>query len=76
VKPRTYMNRSGQAAREIAVAEDLTPEQILVVCDDTSIPFSQLRVRSRGSHGGHNGMLAALGELHSDRFEWAWAATN
>lgn len=67
-KPVTYMNRSGRAARALCEAEDLTSEQILVVCDDTNLPLSQLRVRRAGSHGGHNGLRSMMEVLGTDCF--------
>ena len=60
-KPLTFMNRSGQAS--IAALLDrysLTPEDLLVVYDDLSFPIGALRLRGKGSHGGHNGIRDAI----------------
>ena len=56
LKPTTYMNLSGKAVRYHANAEKISPENILVVCDDLALPFGTLRIKSKGSDGGHNGL--------------------
>ncbi len=64
LKPLTYVNRSGQVVEELAEAEDLDQEDLLVLVDDVSLPPGSFRLRSRGSAGGHNGLEsieAALG---------------
>ena len=64
-KPETYMNRSGEAVRELLDRYEADPERDLIVLyDDLALPFGSIRVRERGSAGGHNGMksiIAALG---------------
>ncbi len=64
-KPETYMNRSGESVRELAERYEADPEKDLIVLyDDLALPFGSIRVRERGSAGGHNGMksiIAALG---------------
>lgn len=54
--PSTYMNLSGKAVRFYLDKHDLLPSQMLVVMDDLALPFGQLRLRARGSAGGHNGL--------------------
>jgi PTH1 family peptidyl-tRNA hydrolase len=54
--PQTYMNDSGIAVREAMNWYKVRPEQILIVVDDLDLPFGQLRLRVRGSAGGHNGL--------------------
>lgn len=64
VKPNTYVNRSGTAARALLARHRLEPAQLLAVVDDVHLPFGRLRLRPSGSAGGHNGLLsieAALG---------------
>jgi PTH1 family peptidyl-tRNA hydrolase len=64
VKPQTYMNLSGSSAREVANWYKVSPDQILVITDDIELPFATIRMRARGSSGGHNGLksiFAALG---------------
>lgn len=62
-KPVTFMNLSGLAVKEMAAYYRLAPEHILVVYDEVSLPFGQLRLRGKGSAGGHNGMASVLGAL-------------
>jgi PTH1 family peptidyl-tRNA hydrolase len=56
LKPTTYMNRSGRSVQMARTFYRLDPEQILVISDDFSLPLGKLRVRARGSDGGHNGL--------------------
>jgi PTH1 family peptidyl-tRNA hydrolase len=56
VKPQSYMNCSGRSVRELVDFYQLPLEELLVVCDDISLPLGKLRVRARGTHGGHNGL--------------------
>jgi PTH1 family peptidyl-tRNA hydrolase len=63
VKPQTYMNESGVAVREVTNWYKSAPEQVLIVVDDLDIPFGQIRIRARGSAGGHNGLKSIFGIL-------------
>lgn len=66
VKPQTYMNLSGTSVRE-AVSWYKTPiEDLLVVADDIDLPFGVLRMRAKGSSGGHNGLRSIMAELNTD----------
>ncbi len=56
VKPETFMNLSGRAVRQIVDFYQLPLEDLLVVCDDVNLPLGKLRVRAKGTHGGHNGL--------------------
>jgi PTH1 family peptidyl-tRNA hydrolase len=56
VKPETFMNLSGRSVRQLIDFYQLPLEQLLVVCDDINLPLGRLRFRSKGSHGGHNGL--------------------
>lgn len=56
VKPLTYMNLSGQAVRQLLDYYKLEVGSLLVVCDDFNLPLGKLRLRARGTHGGHNGL--------------------
>lgn len=56
LKPSTYMNLSGKAVRYWMEAEKIAPEHLLVVSDDIALPFGALRMRTKGSAGGHNGL--------------------
>ena len=56
VKPETFMNVSGRAVRELVDFYKLALNEILIVCDDINLPLGKLRVRAKGTHGGHNGL--------------------
>jgi PTH1 family peptidyl-tRNA hydrolase len=56
MKPETFMNLSGRAVRQAVDFYQLEHEDLLVVCDDMSLPLGKLRFRKRGTHGGHNGL--------------------
>ncbi len=56
--PETYMNLSGRSLQKVAHFYKMEPENILVACDDTAFPLGSVRLRSQGSHGGHNGLLS------------------
>jgi PTH1 family peptidyl-tRNA hydrolase len=56
LKPNTFMNLSGHAVRYWLQKESIPVEQLLVVVDDLSLPFGSLRLKPKGSHGGHNGL--------------------
>jgi PTH1 family peptidyl-tRNA hydrolase len=56
VKPQTFMNLSGRSVRQLVDFYQVPLENLLVVCDDINLPLGRLRFRSRGTHGGHNGL--------------------
>ena len=56
LKPNTFMNLSGNAVRYWLQKEDLPISQLLIVGDDLSLPYGCLRMKPKGSHGGHNGL--------------------
>jgi PTH1 family peptidyl-tRNA hydrolase len=62
LKPNTYMNLSGKAVRYWLQKEKITPENSLVLTDDLNLDFGKLRLRAKGSDGGHNG-LKSIQEL-------------
>ena len=61
VKPLTYMNLSGDSLREVLDYYKLPPERLLVIYDDINLDVGQLRIREKGSAGGHNGMKSIIG---------------
>ena len=56
IKPQTYMNNSGRAVEKIAAFYKIPTDKIIVVHDDISLDVGKIRMRRKGSHGGHNGM--------------------
>lgn len=56
VKPTTYMNLSGKAVGHYLNSLKLTPDQMMVITDDIALPFGKIRIRTKGSAGGHNGL--------------------
>ncbi len=68
MKPQTFMNNSGEAVREAAAFYKIPPEKIIVVFDDISLPCGKMRIRRKGSDGGHNGIKSILFHLASDMF--------
>lgn len=69
VKPQTYMNLSGESIRGIVDYYKIDPEEeLLVIYDDISLNPGQLRVRAKGSAGGHNGMKNIIACLGTDVF--------
>ncbi len=66
VKPQTFMNLSGEAVREAASFYKIPPESIIVIYDDISLDPGKLRIRRKGSDGGHNGMKNIIYQLASD----------
>ncbi|MCR4438603.1 MAG: aminoacyl-tRNA hydrolase [bacterium] len=67
-KPLTFMNNSGQAVATLLRNLTLPPEAVLVVHDDVNLPFGRLRLRGKGSDGGHNGVASIIAELGTQRF--------
>ena len=68
IKPTTYMNLSGKAVKYWATQEKIPMENILVVCDDLALPVGTLRMRKKGSDGGHNGLKDIIESLGSSDF--------
>jgi peptidyl-tRNA hydrolase, PTH1 family len=68
VKPLTMMNLSGDAVAEVAGFYKVDPAAILVVADDVNLPLGRLRLRARGSAGGHNGFKSIIGCLGTEDF--------
>ncbi len=68
VKPTTYMNRSGDAVRKVLARERVPMSELLVIVDDMALPFGRLRMRAKGTDGGHNGLRSINTEMGSDRY--------
>ena len=67
-KPRTYVNRSGEAVRYLLARYRVPPEVVLVVYDDIALPPGKIRLRPNGSGGGHNGMKSIIDALGTQEF--------
>ena len=68
VKPQTYMNLSGESVREIVNFYKIPQERFVVIFDDTSLPCGSVRIREKGSHGGHNGIRNIIDQMGTDQF--------
>jgi PTH1 family peptidyl-tRNA hydrolase len=68
VKPLVFMNRSGLAAERLLAAHGANPLDLVVVLDDLALELGALRVRERGSHGGHNGLRSLIDVLGGEEF--------
>ena len=69
VKPQTYMNLSGESIRSLVDYYKVDEEsELIVIYDDVSLGVGQLRIRKKGSAGGHNGIKSILSELGTDVF--------
>lgn len=68
VKPQTYMNLSGTAVAALAREHNLQPSEIIVVYDDIDLPLGRLRIRAKGSSGGHRGVESIIQKLGSSEF--------
>jgi peptidyl-tRNA hydrolase, PTH1 family len=66
-KPWTYMNLSGQAVVPLIELFDLQPAELLIIYDEVQLPLGHLRLRGRGSDGGHNGLASVIEEVGTDR---------
>ena len=68
MKPQTYMNRSGESVADAARFYRVPPERVVVLYDDVSLPVGAMRIRLRGSAGGHNGLKSVQEWLGSDAY--------
>lgn len=68
LKPQTYMNLSGESIREASEYFKIEPNKIIVVYDDVDIEPGKVRIRPKGSAGGHNGMKSIIYQLQNDEF--------
>lgn len=68
MKPETFMNNSGVAVGEAAAFYKIAPESIIVISDDISLEPGTIRLRRRGSAGGHNGLKSIIAHIASEEF--------
>ena len=69
MKPQTYMNNSGEAVRAAMDFYRLSPQDLLVIYDDLDLPIGKLRLRQKGSAGGHNGIKSIQAHIKSQEFD-------
>ena len=67
-KPRTFMNASGEAVSELVKRYQVEPDDLVVVYDDLDLPLGKLRLRARGSSGGHRGLASIIERLGTGEF--------
>ena len=67
-KPQTYMNLSGAAVRMLLERYEAGPEDLIVLSDEAMLPWGTIRIRERGSAGGHNGLNSIIGSLGTNEF--------
>ncbi len=68
-KPLSFMNLSGGPVRALLAKYEASPEQLMVIYDDLALPWKSLRIRQRGSAGGHNGLESVIQALQTTEFE-------
>jgi peptidyl-tRNA hydrolase, PTH1 family len=68
IKPSTYMNLSGKAVRYWLQKEKILPQELLVITDDLALPLGTLRLRHKGSDGGHNGLISIIENIGTIEF--------
>jgi peptidyl-tRNA hydrolase, PTH1 family len=66
IEPVTYMNNSGKAVYELLTNLQRKPQDLLLVVDDLNLPFGRIRIRERGTAGGHHGLESILNILETD----------
>lgn len=68
LKPNTYMNLSGDAIRFWMQKEQISIENVFVICDDLNLPFGTIRIRGKGSDGGHNGLKDIQDKIQNQNY--------
>lgn len=68
LKPMTYMNRSGNSIGEAAKFYKIPADHVIILCDDITLSPGTIRLRDKGSAGGHNGLKSIISQLGSDGF--------
>lgn len=68
IKPKTFVNLSGLAAKEILTRYQISPADLLVIVDDLNLPVGKLRLRKSGGDGGHNGLYSIINSIGSNQF--------
>lgn len=68
LKPSTYMNLSGKAVKYWMTKEKIALENLLIITDDINLPFGTLRIKTKGTHGGHNGLNDIQDKLNTSAY--------
>jgi len=68
MKPQTYMNLSGEAVAQAVRFYKIAPDHVIVISDEMSLPIGKLRIRMKGSAGGHNGLKNIIAHLGTEEF--------
>ncbi len=68
IKPQTYMNKSGKAVADFANYFKIPIENVLIIVDDICLPPGKARFRSKGGHGGHNGLRSIIDSIGNNNF--------
>lgn len=68
LKPQTYMNLSGDSIRELAMFYKIPNDNIIVIYDDISLEMGRIRIKEKGSAGGHNGIKSIISQLSTQEF--------
>lgn len=68
IKPLTYVNDSGRCAFDVVNFYKSTVQDVFVICDDVNLPLGKIRIRKKGSDGGHNGLKSIIYNLKSEDF--------
>jgi len=67
-KPQTFMNLSGEAVSCLLAKEERSGAELIVISDDLALPFGTIRIRPKGTHGGHNGLRSIIDCLKTQEF--------
>lgn len=67
-KPATFVNRTGLAVAQLIKKHKISPDAVLLVCDDVNLEFGKLRLRAKGSSGGHKGLQSVIEVLETEEF--------
>ena len=68
MKPQTFMNNSGDAIGEAARLYGIPPEKVIIISDDISLDVGKIRIKRKGSAGGHNGLKSIIAQLGTENF--------
>lgn len=68
LKPHTYMNLSGESVKDAASFYKIPIENIIIIYDDMDLPIGRIRIRSKGSSAGHNGLKSIIYQMSSENF--------